>query len=821
MTDSLGQDVRYALRSLGRSPGFTLAAVLTLALGIGANTAVFTAVRGVLLRPLPFAKSEGLVSLAEQHAQEGVRLASYPTFEDWQRETRSLDGVAFIRGSTVIFRSVEGPEQLVAGYVSPDFFRVAGGAPVLGRTFSAEEQRGAGPGVAVISHALWRRRFGGEPEAIGRSMTLGDREMTIIGVMPAGFTYPDWAAIWTPIAGLPAGERALLTARNLHTDSRIIGRLRAGFTLEQAQTDMNRVAERLAAAYPAESAGWTRVRLAPVADEIIGDSRPRLLILQAAVFLVLLIGCANLANLSFARGAARARELAVRTALGASRRRIVQQLLIESGVLAFAGAIAGVLLAIWAVALLRSAGADVLPRLDEVRIDWLVLGFTALLSTLSAVTFGLLPALRVSRADLTGALAEGGWQTGAGAKGGRAQSLLVMSEVALAMILLVGAGLLLKSFARVQAVELGFEPDHLLTLRVFPPSPRYDDPDKAVALYQRLQQAIAAQPGVETVALTNHAPLTGASMDTQVEIEGRSLATEAESGALFRTISPGYFETMRIPLLKGRGFGPEELAAPSHGFVVNQAFVRRFWPGVNPIGRRITVFKSVQRRADFGEPLDGIIVGLVGDVRHYNQETDPQPEVYLPYTRNPPRWISLIVRTRLNPDLMVLPLRRALLSVEPELPVVGEGIWARLAPVEEYLVQGRAPRVLTTSLVATFAATALLLAMIGLYGVVAYLVVRREREIGLRIALGAQRADVLRLVLRRTMLFCLGGLALGTLGALLLTRFMVSLLFGVTATDAATYSVVALVLAGVTLAASYLPARRATRVDPMISLRSE
>jgi putative ABC transport system permease protein len=820
MIDTLGQDLRYGLRALRRSPGFALATILTIALGIGANTAVFSLIRGVLLRPLPYLEPDRLVSIREQHAQEGERLASYPTFEDWRRESDAFDGLAFIRGSTVILKGADGPEQVIAGYASPDFFRVVGTVPVLGRTFSAEEQRAGGGDVSVISYALWRRRFGGESAVIGRSMRLGDRTVTIVGVMPPGFAYPEWAALWMPIARLPVSEQALLTARGLHTDSRVIGRLRAGLSLEQAQARLSTVARRLAAAYPAESAGWTRARLSRIIEDVIGDSRSPLLILQATVFIVLLIGCANLANLSLARGTARSRELAVRTALGASRGRLIQQLLIESAVLTLAGGVAGVLIATWAVGLLRSTMPDVLPRLTEVTVDRWVLGFGLLLSALSAVAFGLLPTLKVSRPRLTDGLAEGGWQAGSGAAGSRTRGLLIVAEVALAMILLVGAGLLLKSFARLESVPLGFEADHLLTLRVIPPTPRYDDPDRAVALYQRLQAAVAATPGVEAVALSNHVPLTGASMPTRVAVEGQA-DPETELVTLFRTISPEYFETMRIPLLKGRGLTAADLTGSSSAVVVNQAFVRRYWPGRDPIGKRVTVFKSVQPRADFGQPLDGIVVGLVGDVRHFGQETDAVPEAYLPYLRNPPRWVSLVVRTKLDPELMIVPLRRVVLSVEPDLPVVGEGLWTGFAPVESFLVEGRAPRALNTVLLAAFAATALLLAMIGLYGVVAYMVVQREREIGLRIALGAQRADVLKLVLRRTILLGAGGLALGTLGALLLTRFMASLLFGVTTTDLATFGIVMAALACVTMLAAYVPALRATRVDPMISLRSD
>jgi predicted permease len=820
MIDSLLHDLRYALRGLGRSPGFAAAAVLTLALAIGANAAIFSLIRAILLRPLPYTDSQRLVSVTELHQKEGERLASYPTFQDWQREGRAFDGMSFIRGQTVNFRSPEGPEQLIAGYVSPDFFRLTGGVPLLGRRFAPEEERPAGPDVTVISHSLWRRRFGGDPAAVGQTMRIGDRNLLVIGVMPPGFAYPPWATLWMPISSLPQTEQAVLTARGLHTDSRVIARLRPGTNTARAQGELSVVAARLAAAYPAESAGWTRVQLSPVAAEIMGDARPRLLILQTTVLMVLLIGCANLANLSIARGAARAREFAVRVALGARRGRIVQQLLLESSLLALGGAAAGLLLASSVLPALRSLAPDVFPRLDEVSVDWSVLLFTLVLSLFTAAAFGLLPALRASRPDLTTALVEGGRQAG-GVRASRTRSVLVVAEVALAMMLLVAAGLLLRSFVRMSAVPLGFQPENLLTLRVMPPEPRYGDPERAVALYQRLQQATASVPGVESVALANHVPLTGASMPTKVVVEGRVSDGSAEDAALFRTVSPEYFRTMEIPLLAGRGIETSDLIDSSPAVVVNQTFARRYLPKGSPIGHQVTVFKSVQRRADFGEPLPGSVVGVVGDVRHFDQETDVEPEVYLPYTRNPPRWISLVVRTRTDPQTMILPLRRAVLAVEPDLPVVGDEIWAGFAPLSAYLEQGRAARTLNTALIGLFAGTAVLLAMIGLYGVVAYLTARREREIALRIALGARGVDVLRVVLQPTLLLCLGGLGLGGLGALLLTRFMSGLLFGVEATDPATFGLVAPGLAGVVFVASLIPALRATRLNPMLSLRSE
>ncbi len=815
----LGQDLRYALRQLARAPGFTAVAVLTLALGIGANTAVFSLVRGILLRPLPYAEPERLFSVFEEHAQQGPRLASYPTFLDWQKESRVFEGLAFIRGSTRVLRTPDGPEQVLAGYVSPQFFRVVGESPRLGRSFLPEEERTGAP-VAVISDALWRRRFGGAADAVGQTMRLGDVAVQIIGVMPAGFAYPNWATLWMPIAALPAAERTILTERGLHVDSRVLGRLAAGIGVEQARTEMSTIGARLARAYPADGEGWTRVALQPLSEELMGDAASRLLVLQGTVLIVLLICCVNLINLSLARGMVRSRELAVRAALGASRRRMVQQLLVESLLLAVTGGVAGVVLAAWGVDLLKNSAPDALPRLPEVALDAWTLGFTAVVSLATTVAFGLLPALRSSHPDLLAALAEGG-RSGTGLRRTRLRSILVVGELALAMILLVGAGLLLKSYDRLQRVAIGFDPGGLVTMRVVAPMPDYADPGRRVGLYRHLAEAVGAVPGVRSVALANHLPLTGASMNTKVDVDGRAADTGEEPSALFRTVSPGYFSTMRIPVVRGRTLEAGDFSQASGAVVINQTFARRYWPGLDPIGRRVTVFKSVSTGSDFGERLDGTVVGVAGDVRHFSQEDDLVPEVYLPYTRNPPFWIQLVARTAGDPARLIPTLRRTVLAVEPGLPVVGEGLWQGFATMDQFLDASRAPRTFTSALLSGFAGAALLLALIGLYGVVSYLVVQREREIGVRVALGARPVDVLSLVLRGSLRWCLYGIALGAAGALALTRFIGSLLFGVSPTDPVTFLVVGGVLAAVATLASLLPARRAALIDPMLALRSE
>jgi putative ABC transport system permease protein len=703
--------------------------------------------------------------------------------------------------------------------VSPQFFRVVGESPRLGRSFLPEEERAGAP-VAVISDALWHRRFGAAAGAVGQTVRLGDAVVRIVGVMPAGFAYPDWATLWLPIAALPAAERAILTERGLHTDSRVLGRLAAGTEVGQARTEMSTIAARIARAYPADGEGWTRVVLRPLAEELVGDAGSRLVVLQATVLIVLLICCVNMVNLSLARGMVRSRELAVRAALGATRRRIVRQLLVESLLLAVAGGSAGVLLAAWSVSLLKGSALDALPRLPEVTIDAWTLGFTAALSLATTLAFGLLPALRMSRPDLLGTLAEGG-RSGTGRRRIRLRSALVVGELALAMVLLVGAGLLLRSYDRLQRVALGFDAGHLVTMRVVPPMPDYQDPARAVELYRRLAEAIGAVPGVRSVALSNHLPLTGGSIGTSVEVDGRSAEAGQQPSALFRTVSPGYFGTMGIPVVRGRPLEAGDFSPAAGAVVVNQTFARRYWPGLDPIGRRVTVTKRVQTRSDFGERLDGTVVGVVGDVRHFSQEDDVEPEVYLPYTRNPPIWIEIVARTAGDPARLIPTLRRTVLGVEPGLPVVGDGLWQGFATMDQFLAASRAPRTFTSVLLSGFAGAALLLALIGLYGVVSYLVVQREREIGVRVALGARPRDVLSLVMRGTLRWCLYGIAIGAAGAFVLTRFIASLLFGVSPTDPVTFLVVGAVLAAVAALASFLPARRAALIDPMRSLRSE
>jgi putative ABC transport system permease protein len=817
----LMQDLRYALRQVRKSPGFTAAVVLTLALAIGANTAVFSLVNGVLMRPLPYDDSERLYTVLEQRSSDDGRLASYPTFLDWQEERGLFEKLAYVRGLTLNYQSPDGPQQVIAGYVSDDFLATVGSRPILGREFRPEEQRPAESHVTLISHAFWRRTLGSDPEAIGRSIVLGNASYTIVGVMPPGFAYPEWANLWIPLAALPSNDRAALTQRGNHTDSRVIARVPAGVSMASVQARANAMAARIAAAHPAENEGWTRIQLVPLREQVLGDARPRLLVLSAAVVLVLLIGCSNLIGLSLARASSRSGELAIRVALGADRNRLIRQLLAEHLLLAVIGGTLGWFLAGTAVNALKLGAPGVLPRLEEVTVDGRVLALSLALTLLTGVAVGLVPALRATQPVLTGSLREGAPASGTGTGKAQLRSALVVAQVALSLVLLVGAGLLIRSFWRLQQVEPGFDAQNLVTVRIMPPSPRYDDPARALTLYQSLSEAAGKVGGVQSVALTNHMPVTGASMPAPVQVEGRSPAPGVDDAALFRTVSAEYFATMRIPVTRGRPLELSDMTPTATSLLVNETFVRRYWPRENPLGKRVTIPKSVQARPDFGQLVTGMVVGVVGDVRHYGLEADLEPEVYLPYTVNPPRWIALVVRTRAQPERTIPALRQAVRSVDQDLPVTGAEIWSGFATMDQYLAQDVAPRKFNMRLLAGFAAAALLLAVIGLYGVMSYIVAQRNREIAVRLAVGAEPRDVLRLTLGRAMRLTLTGIVIGLLGALLLTRLMSGLLFEIAPTDPYTFLAVVVLVAVVSGVASYLPARRAARLDPIVALRTE
>jgi putative ABC transport system permease protein len=816
--DTLTQDLRYALRSLRKSPGYTIVALLALALGIGVNTAVFSVLDGVVLRPLRYEEADRLFGVWERSERGDYRLASYPTFLDWREQNEVFDALAFVRGTSTLMPGDEGARRVGSAFVSEEFFDVLRGAPLLGRTFSHDEQQPGGPRVAVLTHALWRERFGGDQGALGSTIRLDDASYTIVGILPPWFRFPDWADVYLPLAVIVSTDR-ILAQRGFHADSRVIVKVKPNVSVTQAQAAMAGIQGRLATAYPAEQRGWTGVELVSLFEEELqfGAVRPILLLLAGAVTLVLLLACANVANMSLVRAATRSRELAIRAALGAGRGRVARLLFAESALLASSGGGLGLLFAWWAIGLLRAAAPEGLPRVAEIAVDARMLGFTVLVSVLATVFIGLAPAVRATKPDLTEPLKSGSpAAAGAGIRS-RLRSSLVALEVALALVLLIGTGLLVRSLWVLSRVDPGFDPTRLATVAVFPPSPRYDAPDRAVALYQRVADAIAALPGVEKVALSNHLPLGRASLFRPIEIPGREPDPEGDEQVLFRTISAEYFATMRIPVGRGRSFTPSEVATASHVAIVNETLARQYWPDQDPVGRFVTLFKSSQARADFGERFSVEIVGVVGDVRNVIED-EPAPEVYIPYTVNPWGWVNVVVRTSGDPDALMPLLSRAVAAVDPDIPVAGR---QRPGTMRQSVSGQLARRRFTVTLLSGFAAGALLLAALGIYGVIAYMVALRTREFGVRAALGATPRHITRLVVAQSAGVVAVGLAVGLAAAFGATRLLRSLLYGVGTTDLITFASVTVFLGAVALFASYLPARRATRVDPMVALRTE
>jgi len=819
--DTLLADLRYAVRTLRKSPGFAAAAILTLALAIGSNTAVFSVVNGVLLRPLPFAEQDRLFMLAEQSRQGAFRPPSYPTFLDWRAQSSAFSGLAYVRGGGQRLAGSEGVQSIPASFVSPGFFATLGESPLVGRLFTPDEEQ-SGAHVTVLSYDLWQARFGGDPAILGKTLSLTAGVFTVVGVLPHDVAYPPWATeqLYMPIATVAATDRAL-TQRGFHADCRIIGRLKPGMTREQAKADLDGVARREAATYPGFNADWTSVALFPLRDEILFGTTQQLLVLVVAVGLVLMIGCVNVANLTLARAGARGRELAIRSALGAGRGRVVRQLLTESVVLASLGGGLGVAAAYAAIALLKRAAPSVLPRLETVQVDGWVLAFALGVTLITTVATGLLPALRAARPDLTDSLKEGATGAGTGHRRQRLRAALVISEIALSVVLVVGAGLLIRSLWRLRAVNPGFDPAGLVTFFISPPPLRAQDPVRLAALYTQVEDAARGLPGVTSVALTNFTPLSAGGLPSPVEIPGRAPDPLRDPRVWFMTVSPGYFRTMRIPVRAGRDFTEADLA-PGAAVIVNEAFARAFWPGLDPIGRQVTLHKAVQGRPDFGEPLPGTVVGVVGDVHHFGLDTPAEAQVYVPFTRNVWGHMSLVVRTAVPPAGFLQTLNRAVRQVDAEIPMTltgSSGSTPAAGTVD--IAGGLASRRFDVWLLGSFAAAALLLAAIGIYGLLAYAVGQRRRELGIRLALGASRGDVMSQVVGDGIRLAAAGIVVGVLIALAVTRLLTALLYGVGASDPMTFVGVVALLALVSLVASYLPARRAARVDPMVALRYE
>ncbi len=797
------QDIRYALRSLRRHPVFSLTAVLTLALGIGATTAIFSAIDGVLLRPLPFPESERLVTVWGFHPSIGRETASLPDFLDWRRESRSFSGMAARANTQFILTGAGEPEVVRGALVTANYFRVLGGPIPAGRGFRDEEERGGAARVAILSDGFWRREFGGRPDAVGRRITLGGVPYTIVGAGAQGVSVPQDVDVWTTLS-----TDTTLGRRNDFLE--VVGRLAPGADQRRAQGELTTIARRLERAYPASNSGWG-VELVGLHERIVGEIRPALLLFMGAVGLVLLIACANVANLMLARVATREREVTIRAALGASRRRLIRQLLTESVVLALAGGALGVGIAVWGVHALQGLEPGTIPRLDEIGVNGSALAFALGLSILTGLLFGAAPAARLMRYDIRGGLTEGGRGMAGHRTAGRTRSLLVLAEVALACMLLVGATLLLTSFIRLQGVDPGFAPGGILTARVTLPRARYDDPARQVAFAGALLERVRGLPGVASAALTSDAPLGDGPPYWAFAVAGveQPPPEVVQDAVVFRT-TPDYFQTFGIPLLRGRLYQPSDRADAAPVALINDALARRYWPDRSPLGARIT----------FGNPADTTsvwmtVVGVVGDVRQEGAAAAAYPQVYLPLAQLSSRSLLIALRTSGDPLALAPAVKRAVAGIDANLAL------GRVATMEERVAVSLARPRVNALLLGGFATTALVLAALGIYGVIAYGVVQRTRELGIRMALGARRDDVLRLVLRQGMVPVLAGLALGLGGAAAASRVLRGLLYGVGGTDPITYAVVAAFLAAVALLASYLPARRAAMTDPLVALRNE
>jgi putative ABC transport system permease protein len=794
----LFKDIRYGFRGLLRRPGFTVIAVVTLALGIGVNTAIFSVINAVLLRPLPYHEPDRLVTFRSNQ--------SAPDLADVEAQSRSFSKVGGSVAQSLDYTAGSEPIQFQTGLVSGGFFETLGVEPERGRVITPDDDK-TGAYVAVLSHALWQRQFGGDQQIIGKTIPLSGNIYTIIAVMPAGFGAPgDNTEAWVPVhAANPVAARF----RGVHF-LRAYGRLTAGVSLAQARSEMQLIDKNLAAQYPADNKNRSTV-LIPLHERIVGQSRQVLLVLFAAVSLVLLIACANFANLLLARAAEREREFVIRAALGAGRWRLIRQLLTESVLVALAGGVIAVLLAIWATSLLVALKPEDLPRLQEIGVDARVLAFTFGVSLLTGVIFGLLPAWAASRSGVSEALKEGGRRATAGGARQRLRSTFVVVELAIALILLVGAGLLIKTFWKLRAVEPGFNSDRLLTLRVELPEARYKEVGKQTRFRTQALSAINTLPGVQA-AMISELPLSGDWLDHDFLIEGRPPLVPGDEPSLqTRSVLGDYFHTMQIPLRAGRDFGPQDLVdkAPLVG-IANEAMVRQYFPHQDPLGKRI-------RWARDPEVHWITIIGVVGDVKHFALDLAEQPGLYSPYTQAAPwkRWMTVVARTQSDPVSMAQTVKQQIWKIDSQLPVT------KVQTMSEVAAASFAGRRLNMSLLAIFAALALMLAAVGIYGVMSYSVTQRTQEIGIRMALGARTADVLKLIIRNGMTLILIGVCIGLGGAVALTRLLTTLLFGVAPTDTVTFIAVSLVLIVVALLACYIPARRATKVNPLVALRYE
>jgi putative ABC transport system permease protein len=804
MMEELFQLLRYSFRTLGRNPGFSAVVVLILALGIGANIAIFSFVNGVLLSSLPFPEPDRLIVLGERNPEKGGSLAAVSprNLEDWEKQSRTIEQFGAWRDWRFKIKTSEGPNLVSAGIASPGLFGALGVKPVVGRLFVPEDNQPGRDHVVLISYSYWQANFGGDASAVGQPMTLDSEAFNIVGVLPRSIESLPFGRfkIWAPVSVDP--DQFL---ERHHRNRRVYARLRPGATIKEAQVEMESIGQQLASQYPKDNAGFS-VSVASLQDAQVTDVRPTLLVLLGAVAFVLLIACANVANLLLARGAARRKEFAIRAALGAGRMSLIRQLLTEALVLALVGGTIGILLAFWMVDLFVAISPSSIPHLDQVRLDGSVVAFALAVSLLTGVLFGLAPALGSSRVNLVEHLKEG-QKTSSAALGSRLRGVLVICQVALALVLLVAAGLLGQTFLRLVTLKPGFNPQNLLTVQVFLPTDRYKTGSQVAAFYQRATEEFRGIPGVSAVGTTSAGPQFGGYEPVDFLVEGQSVPASGEyPRARFYNVGPDYFHTMQIPLLAGREFTDRDTREAPQVAIINQTMARRYFPGEEPIGKRL----ALVREKDSVE-----IVGVVGDVKRFELDDVVGPEVYWPYMQKP-RWATYFaIRTDSDPMGVVTAVRSRMAGLDKDVPVLN------VSTIDQLVTAAlRGPR-FNAALIGASAGIALLLASFGLYALISYSVTQRTHEIGVRIAIGADQRDIFKLIVGNGMILTMIGVAIGLAASFALTRAMSSLLFGVSATDSLTFAVISLLLAFVSLLACYVPARRAMKVDPMVALRYE
>lgn len=818
VVETLLQDMRYAVRVLRKSPGFTVVGILTLALGIGANTAIFSVIDSVLLRPLPYKDPAGLVMLWENNSRHPNphNTVSPPDFLDWQSRNSSFAEMASLFDERDNLTGNGLPQEVIVQDVSANFFSVLGVNPILGPGFSSENGKKGHDKVVVLSYGFWKERFAGDTGIIGKTLVLDGQPQTIVGVAPQDFTWfiKDGSftgakpQIWTPFV-FPA---SFSDRKDIGRFLSVVARLKPGVTVAQAQTEMNAITARIAEEYPDFNGYWGG-NVVPVRDQISGELRPALLVLFGAVAFVLLIACANVSSLLLARASAREREIAVRTAIGAGPWRIASQLLTESILLALIGGAIGVALAVWGTNLLLAVSPKNLLDLHSIPIDWRVLSFAAGATLLAGLLFGFLPSYISAHSGISETLKEGGRGTSAGKQRRFARSAFVVAQMCLALVLLAGSGLLIRSFIRLAGVDPGFEASHLLTFKVSLPSAKYKTDAARLAFFRELLSRISRLPGVRSASMNSFPPFSGLGSATGVHLLSQPERSLMDLPvAAVRVIGPDYFATMQIPLRKGRTFSEQELTEERHVVIINQAFEDQYLKGVNPLGQKAVIYMKSLKES---ENTPSEIIGVVGDVRQMALNTPAEPTVYWPHPELVMSGMTVVVRTSNDPLSLVSGVRTELGQMDPEQPM------ASIATMDELLSGSLSRSRFTMLVLGLFAGLALVLASVGIYGVIAYGVAQRTQEFGIRIALGASRRDVLALVLGQGTRLTLLGIGLGILASLLVTRLLATLLYGVSPTDPFTFGAVALLLALVALVACYIPARRATRVDPMVALRYE